>query len=106
MMEQELQEIYDSEINITVSWLWDGGVDVRMGDDLNGYQAEGTVKGARRCGRLDRTGHRDALSALALQSESAEGGRHGCQDHRIPFKRFFRSLSAGLLAVLSAHSRS
>ena len=24
----ELQRIYDSEINIRISWLWDGGIDV------------------------------------------------------------------------------
>ena len=26
----ELQRIYDSEINIRISWLWDGGIDVWM----------------------------------------------------------------------------
>jgi hypothetical protein len=55
----ELQQIYDSEINIKVSWLWDGrcgwlvassglyapvgGIDVRLGDRMNGYQAEENV---------------------------------------------------------------
>ena len=28
----ELQKIYDSEINVEVSWLWDGGIEVRLGD--------------------------------------------------------------------------
>ena len=44
MIEQELQEIYDSEINVTITWLWDGGVDVRLGNDFTGYKAEGQVK--------------------------------------------------------------
>lgn len=39
----ELQPIYDSEINIRISWLWDGGIDVWIGDDLNGYRAQDTV---------------------------------------------------------------
>ena len=39
----ELQRIYDSEINIRISWLWDGGIDVWIGDDLNGYVAQDTV---------------------------------------------------------------
>jgi len=39
----ELQKIYDSEINIEISWLWDGGIDVRLGDSLNGYVAETNV---------------------------------------------------------------
>ena len=25
----ELQKVYDSEINVSISWLWDGGIDVR-----------------------------------------------------------------------------
>jgi hypothetical protein len=24
----ELQKIYDSEINVRISWLWDGGIEV------------------------------------------------------------------------------
>lgn len=39
----ELQKIYDSEINVRISWLWDGGIDVWIGDDLNGYLAQETV---------------------------------------------------------------
>jgi hypothetical protein len=39
----ELQKIYDSEINISIAWLWDGGIVVRLGDELNGYKAEETV---------------------------------------------------------------
>jgi hypothetical protein len=40
----ELQKIYDSEINIEISWLWDGGIEVRLGDRMNGYLAEATVR--------------------------------------------------------------
>ena len=39
MLETELQRIYDSEINVRIDWLWDGGIDVRLGDELNGYLA-------------------------------------------------------------------
>jgi len=39
----ELRKIYDSEINVRISWLWDGGIDVRLGDDMNGYLAEENV---------------------------------------------------------------
>jgi hypothetical protein len=27
----ELQKIYDSEINVEIAWLWDGGIDVALG---------------------------------------------------------------------------
>jgi DNA-directed RNA polymerase subunit RPC12/RpoP len=42
----ELQKIYDSKINIHIelSWLWDGGIDVRLGDRMNGYQAAENVR--------------------------------------------------------------
>ena len=43
MLEDELQRIYDSEINVSISWLWDGGIDVRLGDEMNGYLAEESV---------------------------------------------------------------
>lgn len=36
-----LQELYDSEINFRLETLWDAGFDWRLGDDLNGYKAEG-----------------------------------------------------------------
>jgi hypothetical protein len=40
----ELQSIYDSEINVEISWLWDDGIEVRLGDRMNGYLAETTVR--------------------------------------------------------------
>ena len=43
-LEQELQRIYDSEINVRISWLWDSGIDVRLGDEVNGFLAEENVK--------------------------------------------------------------
>jgi hypothetical protein len=42
-LEEILRALYDSEINASISWLWDGGIDVMLGDELNGYKAEGKV---------------------------------------------------------------
>ena len=28
---QILQDLYDSEINASISWMWDGGIDVKLG---------------------------------------------------------------------------
>ena len=33
-----LQALYDSEINFGISCFWDGGFDVSLGDDMNGYK--------------------------------------------------------------------
>ena len=34
-----LQHIYDSEINIEISWFWDGGINWKIGDESNGFKA-------------------------------------------------------------------
>jgi hypothetical protein len=31
------------EINVRIGWLWDGGIDVRLGDEVNGFLAEEDV---------------------------------------------------------------
>jgi hypothetical protein len=36
-LEQIIADLYDSEINASLSWFWDGGIDVSLGDDLNGF---------------------------------------------------------------------
>src|SRR4051812_40866572 len=41
---EELQKIYDSELNIRIGWLWDGGIEVSLGDEMNGFLAEETVR--------------------------------------------------------------
>jgi hypothetical protein len=42
-LEEILISLYASEINASISWIWDGDIDVKLGDPLNGYQAEGRV---------------------------------------------------------------
>jgi hypothetical protein len=32
MLEEDLQKIYDSEIHVDIGWLWDGGIDVSIGN--------------------------------------------------------------------------
>jgi predicted RNA-binding Zn ribbon-like protein len=38
-----LTDLYASEINASISWLWSGGIDVKLGDPVNGYDAEDRV---------------------------------------------------------------
>ena len=35
-----LQALYNSEINIEMKWFWDGGIEYRIGDELNGWKYE------------------------------------------------------------------
>jgi hypothetical protein len=39
-LETELQKMYDSEFHVDIGWLWDGGIDVSIGDD----EVTGNVK--------------------------------------------------------------
>ena len=43
-LEQMLTDLYQSKINVGISWFWDTGVDVKLGDAVNGYKAEGTAR--------------------------------------------------------------
>jgi hypothetical protein len=43
-LEEILSALYESEINASISWLWDGGIGVKLGDELNGYDADGQVR--------------------------------------------------------------
>ena len=38
--EEKLQALYDAEINFKIECFWDGGFDVKSGDDMNGIKAE------------------------------------------------------------------
>lgn len=38
------QRLYDLEINFSVSCFWDGGFEVGLGDDMNGWRATGNVR--------------------------------------------------------------
>ena len=37
------QQLYDSEINFSISCLWDGGFQIKLGDELNGYVSQTCV---------------------------------------------------------------
>jgi len=39
-----MQKLYDSEINVFVSSFWDGGFEVKLGDEMNGFVAEAQVE--------------------------------------------------------------
>lgn len=51
---QVIDKLYASLINFEISTMFDGGVLVRLGDDLNGYEAETYVRtGAEAAAWLD-----------------------------------------------------
>jgi hypothetical protein len=38
-----LDKLYQSEINFHVSCFWDNSIEVKLGDEMNGFSAEGNV---------------------------------------------------------------
>ena len=40
-LEEILVSLYVSAISVSISWIWDGDIDVKLGDPLSGYKAEG-----------------------------------------------------------------
>ena len=38
-----LDKLYDSEINFSISCFWDNNLDVKLGDEMNGFAAETNV---------------------------------------------------------------
>ena len=38
-----LQQLYDRKINFSITTVWDGGFDVKLGDFANGFTAETNV---------------------------------------------------------------
>jgi PAS domain-containing protein len=71
----ELQSIYDSEINVEISWLWDDGIEVRLGDRMNGYLAETTVRSVADIHRRYVDVNRAATEALGVEREAIIGQR-------------------------------
>ena len=39
-LQDTLRDLYNSELNFSISCLWDGGIDVKLGDEMNGFAAE------------------------------------------------------------------
>lgn len=40
MLIDTIAALYQSEINASVSWFWDGGIDVAIGDAINGWHSK------------------------------------------------------------------
>jgi hypothetical protein len=43
-LSSELEKIYDSEINVRIGWLLDGGIEVWLGAEANGFLTEENVR--------------------------------------------------------------
>ena len=42
-LDEVLDALYASELNFSISCFWDAGIDVKLGDAMNGFDAEANV---------------------------------------------------------------
>jgi hypothetical protein len=61
-IEQVIRDLRDSEINAEIGWCYDGVWWVKLGDPINGYDAEG------RCAYADETA--ELLRRMAVMARS------------------------------------
>jgi len=61
-IEQVIRDLHDSEINGEIGWCYDGVWWVKLGDPINGYDAEG------RCAYADETA--ELLRRMAVMARS------------------------------------
>lgn len=46
-MIEELQKLYDAEINFSITTFWDAGFTVKIGDEINGFVAQANFDTAK-----------------------------------------------------------
>jgi hypothetical protein len=71
LLDTVLDELYASEINVSISWLWDAGIDVKLGHEMTGFDAETNVQTSAQAAQwLDEQARR-------LYPQSKYAGSHG-----------------------------
>ena len=48
-MKNLLEQLYKSEINLQIDWFWDSGFSIRIGDEMNGFDAEFSSDDLQEC---------------------------------------------------------
>ena len=70
------QQLYESEINFSISCFWDGGFTVKLGDDMNGFGAERQAQTyADALAWLDQEARKQYPSSLYATGKYPEGWR-------------------------------
>jgi hypothetical protein len=72
-LEEVLDRLYASEINLSISCFWDNDIDVKLGDEMNGFASIANVKdGGGRC-RVAGPRGATALPRLCLRPQGRIG---------------------------------
>lgn len=87
---ETLQRLYDSEINVTITWLWDGGFDIALisymewaesGTPIDYWKPEVSVEPRERPNRPDPWHSVNAASKLADAIHDAALGKYPESDY-------------------------
>ena len=88
-----LQMLYDSEINFQISCFWDGLIDWKLGDSLNGYHAQGKAETVAKANRSPKGSRGLPLSRIAVHAANPGNGLITCADHHPTHIRRIRRLT-------------
>jgi hypothetical protein len=99
-VETILDDLCASEINASISWVWNGGIVVELGDPLNGYEAEGKVstfseaalwlparRAPARCTRSPNTSRGTRALRDSTRHSNTSETRQKCVDLAVAFDR-------------------
>src|ERR1700730_12659440 len=76
-LEEILRALYESEINVSISWVRDNGIDGELGDPLNGYLITHYPQPSRRGPKQEHTAVSAGLNDGAQQGAVSKGAQRG-----------------------------
>lgn len=94
---EKLQALYDSEIGFAISAEWDRGFAWKLGDELNGYKAEGQAKTLDDAVIPDRCSQR-ALPRFRLRARQDDGIPPASENERLTHRVAVPKISEGCAA--------
>lgn len=84
LLGEALARLYRSEINVSISTFWDGGWDVKLGDEMNGFVAETTIH----CPSTVELGLQRTLDDVAVGLTNVAGWLHEAALEHFPDSQY------------------
>jgi len=70
-----MTNLYESEINCSISCFWDNNWDVKLGDEMNGFVAEDNFRTLAEAAEFSPQIRAEALPDIGLRKEAWIAGR-------------------------------
>ena len=70
-----MKNLYDSEINCSINSFWDNHWDVKLGDEMNGFGAEGNPRDAGRMRGFPRPRGEEAFPGIVVRTRQSRASQ-------------------------------